>query len=56
MAYRQFILWAHRGGQLGKHNRRVIPACVVSMIRRRFPEKDAGYVGYKEVEEAFNFN
>ena len=42
-SYRQFTYWIHR--KLGKGVRRVIPACVVSSIRRQFPEENGEYVG-----------
>lgn len=34
-AYRQFTWWIH--GYLGRRVRRVIPTCVVHIIRKRFP-------------------
>ena len=47
-AYRQFTYWVH--GHLGKHVRRVVPACVITKIRDRFPEPDGRYVGFLEAE------
>ena len=46
-AYRQYIdfIW----GYLGRHNRRVIPACVVTHIRSTWPSADGNYTGYSEV-------
>ena len=44
-AYRQFILW--KFGKLGYHNRRVIPACVVRVIRAAYPSPDGIYMGFK---------
>ena len=46
MAYRQFILWAH--GKLGKHNRRVVPSCVVQAICHHYPSPTGLYMGYRE--------
>ena len=34
-------------GYLGRHNRRVIPACVVTYIRSTWPRTDNHYTGYK---------
>ena len=44
-AYRQYILW--KFGKLGYHNRRVIPECVVRMIRAAYPSPDGIYMGFK---------
>ena len=56
MAYRQFICWAYRGEKLGKGVRRILPACVVKVIRARYPEPLAQYVGFKELIEAIDMN
>ena len=42
-AYRQFTLWDL--GYLGRGNRKVIPSCVVQIIRKRFPDKNGNYTG-----------
>eukprot|EP00112_Aurelia_sp_Birch-Aquarium-sp1_P026496 Seg941.3 transcript_id=Seg941.3/GoldUCD/mRNA.D3Y31 product="P2X purinoceptor 7" protein_id=Seg941.3/GoldUCD/D3Y31 len=43
ISYRQFVRWIwHR---LGKHKREILPACVVSSIRRKFPSDE--YTGFK---------
>ncbi|XP_071060469.1 P2X purinoceptor 7-like isoform X2 [Pseudochaenichthys georgianus] len=45
-AYRQVIRWAY--GVLGRHIRKPLPSCVVSAIRRQFPEEGAGiYKGFE---------
>lgn len=54
MAYRQFCLWAHQGQRLGKHNRKVLPACVVSAIRKKYPEENEDYTGFQEAREVRN--
>ena len=45
-AYRQFTYWIH--SRLGRHIRRVIPACVVNQVRRMYPEPSGQYIGYQE--------
>lgn len=47
-AYRSYIDFLH--GYLGRHNRRVIPACVVAYIRATWPDPDNKYVGFREVQ------
>ena len=44
-AYRQYALWTY--GKLGRGNRRVIPACVVRMIRAAYPAPDGRYMGFR---------
>lgn len=44
-AYRQYALWTY--GKLGRGNRRVIPACVVRMIRQSYPAPDGRYMGFR---------
>lgn len=45
-AYRNYIELVYL--RLGPRNRRVIPACVVSYIRSKWPSPDHTYVGYKD--------
>ena len=43
--YRQYVL--DRYGYLGKGNRKVCPACVVTVIRRHYPSQTGVYMGYR---------
>ena len=45
-AYRQFTYWIH--SRLGRHVRRVIPACVINQVRLMYPEPSGEYIGYQE--------
>ena len=45
-AYRQFTWWVYE--RLGKGNRRVIPSCVLTNIRKTFPEENGVYVPYRD--------
>lgn len=57
-AYRAYISFVH--GYLGRRNRRIIPACVVSYIRTKWPDPEGTYVGYKdpddESEDVYRFS
>ena len=44
-AYKQFV--AHTVGTTGKGVRMIVPACVVSAIRKKWPEADGNYIGFK---------
>lgn len=48
-AYRQYIHYIH--GLLGRHVRKVIPACIVNHIRTTWPSPDGLYTGFKQVTE-----
>ena len=43
-AYRQYTMW--HWGHLGRGNRKVIPACIVKIVRERFPDKFGNYRGF----------
>ena len=45
-AYRQYTLWKY--GKLGRGNRRILPSCVVTMIRQSYPAPDGRYMGYRQ--------
>lgn len=52
VAYRQFVHWANKGWQMGPGVRVVLPACLVQMVRKSFPEEDVtNYTGYREAME-----
>ncbi|KAL7400516.1 hypothetical protein ABVT39_013394 [Epinephelus coioides] len=53
VAYRDVLEWALRGEKLGRHNRKVLPSCIVGAIRDNYPSPTGQYVGFKEAEEAF---
>ena len=45
--YRNFAIAMNRGQPLGKNNRVVLPRCVVSAIRQKYPEDvENNYIGY----------
>lgn len=48
ISYREFVRWVH--GKLGRHIRKVIPACVVKAIRTAFPKLD------QETYEGFHYS
>ncbi|KAK7175942.1 hypothetical protein R3I93_000259 [Phoxinus phoxinus] len=53
VAYRVVLEWILKGEKLGRHNRKVLPSCVVWSIRERYPSSSGQYVGFKEAEQAF---
>lgn len=52
VAYRMVTEWALKGEKLGKGHRRVLPSCVVDLIRTKYPSPNGQYQGFKESEEA----
>ena len=44
-AYRQYTLWKY--GKLGRGNRKILPSCVVIMIRQAYPAPDGNYMGFR---------
>ena len=55
VAYRQFVHWANQGRRMGPRVRVVLPACIVQLIRKHFPEESGQYTGLKEVTEVDDF-
>ena len=53
-AYRQFILWIQKE-HMGRRVRQILPACVVSYIRRNYPEPSGNYTGFNDAVEQVNF-
>jgi hypothetical protein len=51
-AYRQFTLLVH--SYLGKDNRIPLPSCVVSRIRKEYPDPNENYVGFRFSTEHFD--
>ncbi|XP_040077927.1 uncharacterized protein LOC120849761 [Ixodes scapularis] len=43
VAYHQFARWIWR--RLGRHNRKILPACVVKAIRNAYPSEE--YCGFR---------
>ncbi|RXN22568.1 myosin heavy fast skeletal muscle-like protein [Labeo rohita] len=52
VAYRMVTEWALKGEKLGKGHIRVLPSCVVDLIRTKYPSPNGQYQGFKESEEA----
>ena len=48
-AYRSITRYLH--GILGKRNRKILPACIIKMVRQRYPENSNNYVGYEECSD-----
>ena len=44
-AYQQYALWKY--GKLGVGNRRILPACILAIIRKFYPSPDGTYMGFK---------
>jgi hypothetical protein len=47
LAYREFVYWLNARKRLGKNVRIVIPSCIVTRIRQKWPEESGEYVGFK---------
>ncbi|XP_054870061.1 uncharacterized protein LOC129349773 [Amphiprion ocellaris] len=45
IAYRIVMEWALKGEKLGAGNRRVLPSCVVELIRKTYPSPNGQYAG-----------
>lgn len=48
-AYRRYVDYIY--GLLGRHIRKIVPACVVTQIRNTWPENSGLYVGFQAVDE-----
>ena len=46
IAYKQFVYWINGWVPLGKHNRKIIPSCVIRKIREEYPKADNNYTGF----------
>lgn len=53
LAYRTFVWWINSGHAIGHKNRMVIPACVISAIRNKWPDEHGVYVGFKPAKEGY---
>lgn len=47
ICYKQYTSWVNSWIAMGKGNRVVLPSCVVSKIRKEYPEPNGIYVGFK---------
>ncbi|KAK0152123.1 hypothetical protein N1851_006488 [Merluccius polli] len=52
VAYRIVLEWGLKGTQLGRGNRCVLPSCVVTSIRNKYPSATGQYVGFREAQDA----
>ncbi|KAL2076361.1 hypothetical protein ACEWY4_028062 [Coilia grayii] len=53
VAYRVVLEWGLKGERLGRGQRRVLPSCVVTAIRKEYPSPSGRYHGFQEAEEVF---
>ncbi|XP_039650889.1 uncharacterized protein LOC120555826 [Perca fluviatilis] len=51
VAYRIVLEWGLQGERLGRKERRVMPSCVVTTIRTKYPSPTGDYRGFQEAEE-----
>lgn len=47
IAYKQYISWSY--GYLGKRKRKPLPNCVITEIRRKYPDPNDTYVPYNDL-------
>lgn len=52
VAYRVFLEWVLQGEKLGPGERQVLPSCVVTAIRKKYPSTSGVYSGFQEAEDA----
>ncbi|KAK7168520.1 hypothetical protein R3I93_004741 [Phoxinus phoxinus] len=51
VAYRVVLEWGLKGERLGRKQRRVLPSCVVTAIRNKYPSPSGIYQGFQEADE-----
>ena len=44
--YSQYVNWVNMNIRMGRHNRMILPSCVVRAIRQKWPEPTGQYVGF----------
>ena len=48
LCYRNFVAFTNGGQPMGRHNRVVIPRCVVNKIRVKYPDENEFYTGFSD--------